>query len=346
MDGLNLLETINRSQESSKVVLDILLLVAVFAALWLFFRNRRIVFVLLFVSFVVVLSLEEILTTQRITIKQVEDELDGVTRVREVLVENEQRSPLQTGCYKRIVRYLPLIFSGVVQIINAVRGDRKYLLTKGISAAIITNSLPKIIYRTYLKGPLPEKVIFVCQHIEYMLETLLFTAFVPNTHKLTVMNRDVTFLLHHLVQKHLYGSYLVELKDKTCLKKQLIEFSKRITDGKDPEVFCIWASGDVWKASHPNGIRSFKPGAFYMSTFTQTPICIIHSRISEDSRCMVVEQSDLIYPPPRVDTEGTVDYMSFYENPLNRETIEGYCKRVELLYRGIDDGLAKETKVT
>jgi len=187
----------------------------------------------------------------------------------------------------------------------------------------------------------------VCQHIEYMLETFLFTTFVPDTHRMTVMNhfglqKDVEFLLHHLVHKNLYGAYLVEVRDKKRLRKQLVGFADKILKGADPEVFCIWASGETWNPKMKNGIRSFKPGTFYMSAFTQTPICIIHSRISKDGKRVVVEQSDLIYPPLPETLKQTPDYMSFYEDDLNKENVEKYCRRVEDVYRRMDDGLFRE----
>jgi hypothetical protein len=350
MINSDLIKIVQESQLTAKVVLDLVFLLIAFLLLWLLFGWNKVVFTTLFVFLVIIFSVEEMLTNQAITVKQVEEGLDGVTAMREVTVRNDQRSPFQPSCFKRIARYLPLVLSGAVQVINAAKGDYKYKLTKRLSGALTTNSVPHITYRSYLKGPLPPKTIFVCQHISYFLETLLYSAFVPDSHQSIVLNHfgmhgDVEFLLHHLVAKNLYGGMLLEIHNKPILRKQLNALSKRLIANPSPEVLCIWASGKPWEPKHPNGCREFRSGAFSFSLFANAPICIVHGRLSTDSRRLIIEQSDLIYPPVSDVTRAEgIDYMSFSNNPVNKNIIDEYRRRVELQYRRIDDGLAKEVE--
>lgn len=339
MAGSSLTETVLRSSNTGKVVLDLALLVLVFGLLWIFFRRKTVVFLTLFVLFIIFYSLEEVLSAQRVTVKNA----DGV---QEVAVVSQHRSPFHLGFRKMRLVYGSVCMTGGIQLFNLCRGDRRYQLTKTISATLTTNLFDQVTYRSYLKGPLPKRVIFICQHVKDIVDIMFFNTFVPDTHCMTVMNdwnvqEDLAFVGYHLFFKHLYGAYMLNLRDRKRLKSKLIKFASKLTKEGNPEVFCIWAAGHAWDARYANGVKSFKPGAFYMSVFTQTPVCIVHGRNSQDFRKLVVEQSDLIYPPP-LGSSQTDSYIEFYNDVVNREPVEGFCREVEMLYRRIDDGLARE----
>ena len=117
---------------------------------------------------------------------------------------------------------------------------------------------------------------------------------------------------------------------------------KMTTEPETPEVFCIWPSGWAWDYTKKNGIDKFKPGAFYMSAFTGIPVCLVHGRLSKDSKRFIIEQSDIIHPPTFDPLTGGTEYLDFYENQENKIIVEEYRARVENLYRETDDRLDRE----
>jgi hypothetical protein len=324
------------------VGLDLAILVAVFALLWVFFRKIPVVFVSLFVIFVILYSIGEVLTTSTSTVKRSVE--DGYVEYR---FDNHYRSPFHVGFFTKWVLCSGLSFTGVLQTINALRGDRKYTLTKSLSRTITSTSVETVKFRSYLRGKLPDRVIFICQHVGALIDCIYFNSFIPDTHAMTVMNDwgindNVAFLGYHLFLKNLYGSFMINRRDKKQLKRQITQFANKILMAKTPEVFCIWASGQWWDKRFPNGIKGFKPGASYLSAYAQIPVCIVHGKTSEGGcKQLIVEQSDLIHPPA-IDIPEGVGYFDFYNNPDNKAIVDEYHRRVELQYRKIDDAISKE----
>lgn len=345
----HVLEIVRRA-EGSKVALDLVLLIVVFGVLWAFVRKFTATFIALLVLFVIVYSANELMSTQRIAEQRVIGE-NGQEIVREVSVINSSTSPFALGFHSKLILSVPLIFTGLVQTINMVRGDRKYNLTKSLSTNLVFQGTQQTIYRTYMNTELPTKVIFVCQHLPYLFDTLAFHTFIPDTHKYTVFNDftmggmsdSVATAFHVLFCKHLYGAHKFSRRDKSRLKTQLTEFIDKMTvEPKTPEVFCIWPSGWAWDYTKKNGVDKFKPGTFFMSAFTGIPLCLVHGRLSKDSKRFIIEQSELIHPPTFDSSTKEVNYLDFYENQENKNIVEEYRARVENLYRETDDRLERE----
>lgn len=344
----NLLEIVTRA-EGSKVALDLALLLVVFGFLMIFFRRNTLMFTLLLTMFVIIYSTNEILSTQTTEVQRIEGE-GGESIVREVVVENRSTSPFTPGFHAKLLMSVPLIFTGVVQAINMMRGDRRYMLTKSLSTNLVIQGPLKTTYRSYLTSELPRKVIFVCQHLPYLFDTLVFHTFIPDTHRYTVFNdftmggmsKPVASVFHNLYCKHLYGAHKFSRRDKSTMKTQLLEFIDMMTARpEESEIFCIWPSGWAWRNDHPNGVERFKPGVFFMSMYTGIPICLVHGRLSKDNQRFTVEQSELIHPP--LNPKGTDGgYLEFYEDPVVKADVERYRVGVENFYRETDDRLEKE----
>ena len=79
-----------------------------------------------------------------------------------------------------------------------------------------------------------------------------------------------------------------------------------------------------------------------MSAFTGIPLCLVHGRLSKDSKRFIIEQSELIHPPTFDSSTKEVNYLDFYENQENKNIVEEYRARVENLYRETDDRLERE----
>lgn len=326
----------------SGVAVDAILFVTLIILVFVLLSRNNVVFSIIVFALAMIFALNETLTTQ----EAVEHRVDN--KVLQVSVDNSSSSPFKLRGKGKLLTCIPIIFSGVIQLINMYQGDRKYLLTKKLSTSLVANSVDKVVYRSYLSGPLPDKTMFVCQHLPYLFDTLVFHTFIPNTHKLSVFNDftmggmspQVAAVFHTLYCKHLYGAYKFSRRNKEEMKVQLVEFVDSMMNGPEPEVYCIWPSGWAWDYSEPNGVKQFKAGTFYISAFTGYPMTIIHGRHSEDKTKFLVEQSDLIYPPTLDSKESS--YMEFFNNPDNKVKVEEYRKRVESLYREIDNRLVKD----
>ena len=335
------LATIVKRAEGSKVGLDLILLVVVFLILWLAFRKRPRVFVVLFVAFAIAYSLNEVLVTQTITVY-------SKGEVGELEILNDNRSPFRVSSRTKILMILPVVFSGMIQLVNLIDGSRKFTLSKTIATNLVMNLRDRTVYRTRLTEKLPEKVIYLCQHGAEALDLFDFLGYVPDTHQLTVINdffgggnisKTTASIIQGLFATHLYGGHMIYRSDKANLKKDLSKLVD-IMNEPIPRVFCIWPSGKVWNHKAKNGVESFKAGAFYMSAYTGIPVCIIHHRISDDIKTCIIEQSNIVRPPPI--TLGNMSYTEFYETESYKPVIEEYRLRVENLYRSIDDRLAAE----
>ena len=333
---------------TSEVVNDIILLFVIFFFLWLFFRKRPVVFLILFSIIVIILTTNELLTPQEFTTKKDGDIL------QEVVITSKSKSPFRLSLGWRLLMVPPVIISGVIQTRNMLKGDKKYSLTKSLTTATIANSAEKVIFRTHLREQLPNKVIFLCQHVEMAIDVLTFHTFIPDSHKYTVFNDFTGNVLHPALGRffdavycrHLYGARMLARIKKGEVKEQMKGIIDTMVvrngDVDDKEVFCIWPSGKHWVPKFPNGVEFWKPGSFYLSAFTGIPVCIIYTKVSKDSKTIITEQSELIYPPKFENKEP--NYVQFYDNPENKKLVEEYCSRVEILYRGIDNRLDFEVE--
>jgi hypothetical protein len=336
------LVTVIKQAEESKVVVDIFLLVVVFLILWWGFRRRPVVFAILFVTFAIVYSMNEVMTSQIITA------ISSENVIREVVITNKNESPFKLSSRDKMILLGGAAFSGVIQIRNILEGNREYTLTKRMSTSAVMNLYENVVYRSRLSTTLPEKVIFICQHGCEMMDVLSFFAFIPEGYKLTALN-DITgggnvskltaSLFHRLFAKNLYGAHVFNRADKNTLKTQVSDFVD-IMQSPGRRVFCIWPSGNFWNDRFENGVESFKLGTFYMSGYTKIPICIITQRLSTDRKRLIIEQSDVIYPPNIA--RDNISYIQFYEKEGNKPIIDEYRLRVENLYRSIDNRLVSE----
>lgn len=340
----DLIELVKRS-EGSKVGLDLLAFAIVLFILWILFSKRPRSFIFFLIIFSVLFASNELLSTQTIYSHHPDDNLT------ELIITNNSSSPILPKFQTKMILSIPFIFSGVVQTVNMLKGDQKYTLSKILANTLVINACEKIVYRSYLSTPLPTKVIFLCQHIPYLFDTLPFLAYVPDTHKLTVFNdftmggmsKHLAKAIHVLFCKHLYGAHMISRRDKDTLKTQMADFVKGMIDNPLPHVFSIWPSGWAWRYDQPNGVEKFKPGAFFISAYTRIPVCIIHGRISKDSKRFTVEQSPLIYPPKIRYEEKS--YVNFYENLNYRPMVEEYRDKVETVYREMDNRIGNSVSL-
>lgn len=339
MNNIHLKDIIHRAEET-KVDLDFYSLLGVFLILWFILGRSPELLIAVLILFLVYYGVNETLGIQTITSQTVDKCLE------EINIINKTYSPFALGFRNKIFAHVPAIFSGIVQTVNRLRGDQRYMLSREIGTALVINSTDNITYRTRIRGGIPKRIIFLCQHTPFLFDTFPFMTYIPTNHKLTVLNDFTQGLKIKFIGKiwnayaqNLCGSYPIDRSNKHTLKDQVSNFVDLML--KDEErIFAIWASGNLWRGSFPNGVEKFQLGSFFMSAFAGIPVCVIHGRVSENSKRFIVEQSELIYPPTIDNIENT--YLQFYGNINHRNIVEEYKMKVENIYREMDNRLVKE----
>lgn len=239
--------------------------------------------------------------------------------------------------------------SYVVQTINSLFGT--YSATVNITNAFMMSLTNRVVYRTSVRGTLPNKFIIISQHIQHNLDMLSTMTFVPPGYKIRTLNdftgggaiSDTTDrILQRIFCKPLYGSSKLTRRDNKLMKQELNDFACEMKEEGEPTVYMIWASGRGWDNSLTHGVKEFKSGVFYMSCFSGLPICLVHTRLSSDYQQMICEQSSLI-PPPEIPNRGHFpDYQQFYDHHMNSDTVERFRNRMYDLYCGLDRKITRD----
>jgi hypothetical protein len=316
-------------------IIDFLFLVFLLGmCLWIFGGNRRLFGLFLFVI-VFIFIFNEVSVSQSLGIGPYDSD-----RMEYTLVNTT--TPLQLPSMARLALHLPLIICGGIQYINYIRGDKSYRLTKEFGTSLITQAPKRMVYRA-LSGPLPNKMIYLIQHVGAVLDNATFLQFIPEGYNLRVLNKadaNPLGLFPKSSRKNLFGAHFIDPRKPESLKESLTEFVRFMVEDTAPTVYCIWPSGKLWNSKLENGTGEFKPGAFYMSCFTGIPVCFVHTRFKGMIDSMLMEQTPLMYPPD-VD-HGENSYVSFYENPGYKDLVLGFRDHVEGVYRQMDTRMAVE----
>jgi hypothetical protein len=339
MDNIHLLDII-RAAEETKVSLDFYTLLVIFIVLWFILGRSPELLIVILILFLVLYGANETFGIQSISVQSVEG------CIEELRVENKSYSPFALGFKTKVLLHVPIIFSGVVQTINRLRGDQRYMLSRELGTSLVINSTDQVIYRTGIRGEIPKRILFISQHSPLLFDTFPFLTYIPTNHKLTILNDFTQGLKIKFIGKiwnsyaqNLCGSHPIDRSNKKTLKTQVSNFVDLML--KDEQrIFAIWASGRLWNKDLPNGLEKFNLGAFYMSAYSGIPVCVIHGRLSNNSKRFIVEQSPLYYPPTFNTREDS--YIKFYENTDHRKEIEEYRNKIEALYRNMDDRIYEE----
>jgi hypothetical protein len=318
-----------------RVLLDFLFLIFLITlCVWVFGGSRRLFGVAL-ILITLIFVYNEMAVEQFINVRNYDSDR------REYVLHNTT-TPLQLPSIGRLALHLPIIVCGAVQYLNYRRGDSTYSLTREFGTSLITQAPKHTVYRA-LTGTLPRKMIYLMQHVGAVLDNLTFLQFLPGGYNVRVLNRsdaNPLGLFPQKSRKHLFGAHFIDPLNPDTLKESLSRFVQYMVEDEKPTVYCIWPSGKLWNSKLENGVREFKPGAFYMSCYTGIPVSFVHTKFKGLIEEMIVEQTPLIYPP--VVQHDEPSYISFYDNKDIKPTVLEFRDRVESVYRDMDKRLTKE----
>lgn len=335
MVGKIRLEYLLQRASEKKVYIDavflfILLLVCIFLL-----RGRTKIFGTLVYGLVFIFLYNETTVRQLFSRVSLDDERD------EFRVENTT-TRLQLPSVARVGLHVPFIVSGVVQAVNNTRRDETYTLTRELGTSLVGQAPRTIVYRP-LSHRIPRKVIYLMQHVKAVFDNLTFLQFIPEGYRIRVLNKsnaNPLGLFPKSSRRHLFGAHFLETGSSEKLKESVRAFVRYMVEDREPTVYCIWPSGKLWERGVENGVKEFKPGAFYMSCYTGIPVTFIHTKVRGLVKNIIVEQTPLIHPPNIEPRES--DYIQFHENALHKPVVLGFRDKIENLYRGLDNKLSDE----
>lgn len=236
------------------------------------------------------------------------------------------------------------------QLINYVTGDETYTFTRRAALGHLISSFPEVHIRTKT-SKLPKTVMIVSQHIPCVFDIWGFLAMTDDDHKLDVIQdlgpETYKRYLTNIYLRKLYGARPIERSNKEILEAQIEKLANDLVsyrEGEGKHAVCIWPSGKFWQSRFENGFEKFKPGSFYLSIYSQVPICPVHTRFNHDK--VICVRGGIIYPP-KLPTESfkEMDYKTFSREPEIRTLVENYRSEVERIFRNMDNAMCRELNI-
>lgn len=236
------------------------------------------------------------------------------------------------------------------QLINYVTGDETYTFTRRAALGHLISSFPEVHIRSQTSD-LPNTVMIVSQHIPCVFDIWGFLAMTSDDHKLDVIQdlgpETYKRYLTNIYLKGLYGARPIERTNKEILETQIGKLADDLVsyrEGEGKHAVCIWPSGKFWQSEFENGFEKFKPGTFYLSMYSQVPICPVHTRFNRDK--LICMRGGIIQPP-KLPSEsfGKMDYKTFSREPEIRTLVENYRSKVERIFRNMDNAMCRELNI-
>jgi hypothetical protein len=238
---------------------------------------------------------------------------------------------------------LPFFLGGFVHLSAIFARGRSYYFSRLISQGHILRCAPKVMIRGITECP--RRQIILSQHVPGITDVFSVMMFTGGN-DLTVI-QDLGPSLHARAASHIlapiYGGVNIDRTDQESLRKSidnLAESMKMCSCGS----YVLWPSGSMWKKSLNNGIVDFRKGVFYLSIYSQIPVCLIHSR--NDDSTLIVEKTIYIPPPVIKELPKNLPYREFINTPLVKDSVNMFKDRVEKMYRDLDNKLSKELNIT
>lgn len=238
---------------------------------------------------------------------------------------------------------IPFFLSGIIHVVSLVDRSHKYELARLISQGHLIRTSRKVVIRG-LDIKTPQKQIVLSQHVPGISDIFSVMMF-SGENEISViqdLGSSVQAKFASKILAPIYGGVNIDRTQPEILKRSidtLAETMKMSSCGS----YIIWPSGAIWKNSLKNGIVSFRSGAFYLSIYSQIPVCFVHVR--GDISKIIVERTGYFYPPAPDHLERNVTYDEFSRCPRVKEMVNEFRNRVEGIYRDLDDKMVGELSI-
>lgn len=238
---------------------------------------------------------------------------------------------------------IPFFLSGIVHFSAIVARGRSYDFSRSIAQGHLLRCAPKVVIRGMYE--VPRRQIILSQHVPGITDVFSVMMFTGGNNLTIIQDLGSSFYAKTAsnILAPIYGGVSIDRSDRENLQTSidhLAESMKLSSCGS----YIIWPSGSMWKKNLNNGIVDFRKGVFYLSVYSQIPVCLIHSR-SDDST-LIVERTSYISPPVMKNVPLNLPYKEFINTPLVKESVALFKNQIETLYRDLDNKLSKELNIT
>lgn len=269
------------------------------------------------------------------TVPYVERMKDG-----SIVVANKSLSSIDIASQN--LSLIPFLLSGITHISCAVSRTRKYDFTMMIARGHIMRSSRKVIIRGL--EPTPERQIILSQHVPGIADVfsvMLYTGY----NNISVVQDLGSSSMAKLTSNFLapiYGGINIDRTNKSLMMDRIhqIAHSMKVDSGTS---YILWPSGAMWKTDMKNGIVDFRNGAFYLSMYSQIPVCFVHVRGNPE--LMIVEKSRYVAPPVLADIPSNISYENFIAQIQVKGAVNAFKKEIETMYRGMDERMENELNI-
>lgn len=232
---------------------------------------------------------------------------------------------------------IPFFMSGIIHITCLVDRSRKYELSRLIAQGHLMRSAGKVYIRGL--GPSPKKQIILSQHVPGISDVFAVMMFTGDNEVSVIqdLGSSIYAKMASNILAPIYGGVNIDRTRNDTLKSSInsLAESMKISQGG---TYIIWPSGSMWKNNLKNGIVDFRSGAFYLSMYSQIPICFVHTR--GNAAELIVERSEYEHPPFPDHVERNISYAEFTKCPRVRELVSQFKTKMENVYRGMDDRMS------
>lgn len=257
-----------------------------------------------------------------------------------VVVTNKSLSSIDIA--NQNLSLIPFLLSGITHMSCAVSRTRKYDFSVMVARGHIMRASRKVIIRGFESTP--ERQIILSQHVPGIADVFSVMMFTGGNN-ITVIQDLGSSGVAKITSNFLapiYGGINIDRtnKDLTMDRIHEIAHSMKVESGTS---YILWPSGSMWKTDMKNGIVDFRNGAFYLSVYSQIPVCFVHVR--GNSEIMIIEKSRYVSPPVLADIPTNISYENFISHSQVKDAVNIFKKEIENLYRDMDERLENEVKI-
>lgn len=232
---------------------------------------------------------------------------------------------------------LPFFLSGIIHVTSLVDRSRKYELTRLIAQGHLLRSAEKVYIRGL--GPTPKKQIILSQHVPGISDVFAVMMFTGDNEVSVIqdLGSSIYAKMASNILAPIYGGINIDRTKNDTLKSSINSLAEtmKISQGG---TYIIWPSGSMWKNNLKNGIVDFRSGAFYLSMYSQIPVCFVHTRGNNDR--LIIERSEYEQPPFPDHLDRNVSYSEFIQCARVRELVIQFKTKMENMYRDMDDRMS------
>jgi hypothetical protein len=260
----------------------------------------------------------------------------------QVIVTNKSLAGQVDVSYQNL-SLIPFFMSGIIHIVSLVDRSRKYEFSRLVAQGHLLRLARRVCIRGTSTQP-PRKQIILSQHVPGIADVFSVMMFTGGNEVTVIqdLGSSIYAKAASTFLSPIYGGINIDRTRGDALKRSINSLADSMKTSSNGS-YIIWPSGAMWKKSLKNGIVDFRMGAFYLSIYSQIPVCLVHVRGNTEE--LIVEKTEHIQPPFPEHIPRNRPYEDFINCPKVKELVAGFKTKIETMYRELDDKISKELKL-